>query len=99
MNPFARVFQWVGGALFVGALAFCVYSFLIAWSGAVAFNGPAILIDGILFTAFAAHHSVEGAMAASVLVLGGFPAPRFLFGSISLVVLSSCARRNLKSQI
>jgi len=58
LNPFERVFQWMGGALFVGALAFCVYSFLIVWSRGAAFNGPAVLIDGILFTAFAAHHSV-----------------------------------------
>ena len=58
MNPFERVFQWTGGALFVGAIAFCGYSFAVTWSRAAAFRGPAILIDGILFTAFAAHHSL-----------------------------------------
>jgi methanethiol S-methyltransferase len=58
LNPFGRVFQWTGGALFVGALAFCAYSFVVVWSRAAAFNGPAILIDGILFTVFAAHHSL-----------------------------------------
>src|ERR1700694_3925054 len=58
LNPFERVFQWTGGALFVGALAFCGYSFVIVWSRSGAFNGPAVLIDVVLFTVFAAHHSV-----------------------------------------
>ena len=58
MNLLERVVQWAGGALFVGALAFCGYSFVIVWSRAAAFGARAIPIDVILFTAFAAHHSV-----------------------------------------
>jgi protein-S-isoprenylcysteine O-methyltransferase Ste14 len=57
-----RVFQWLGGALFVGALACCGYSYVKVWSsapaGALEFNGRAIAIDAILFSLFAAHHSV-----------------------------------------
>ena len=68
MTRFSGLFQWTGGLLFVGALAFCGYTFLVVWSqtplivwsrGAV-LNGRAIVIDAILFTAFAAHHSVFG---------------------------------------
>ena len=58
MTSFSRVFVWTGGALFVVALAFCGYAFLVPWSRTAPFNGPAIVIDAILFTAFAAHHSV-----------------------------------------
>jgi methanethiol S-methyltransferase len=58
LNVFERAFQWTGGAVFVGAIAFCGYSFVIVWSHAAEFNGPAILIDALLFTSFAAHHSV-----------------------------------------
>src|SRR5713101_6530211 len=58
LNPFERVFLWTGGAVFAGAIAFCAYSFVMVWSRATEFNGPAILIDALLFTCFAAHHSV-----------------------------------------
>ncbi len=58
MNPFERVFQWTGGALFAGALAFLAYSFVIVWSRAAASSARAIPIDAILFSLFAAHHSV-----------------------------------------
>jgi protein-S-isoprenylcysteine O-methyltransferase Ste14 len=58
MTRFSGLFVWTGGVLFVGALAFCGYTFLIVLSRAAAFNGRAIVVDGILFTAFAAHHSV-----------------------------------------
>ena len=58
MTKFFSLFQWLGAVLFVGALAFCGTTFLIVWSHAPAFNGRAIAVDVILFTAFAAHHSV-----------------------------------------
>ena len=58
MNPFERAFLWTGGAVFAGAIAFCGYSFVIVWSRATEFSGTAILIDALLFTCFAAHHSV-----------------------------------------
>jgi protein-S-isoprenylcysteine O-methyltransferase Ste14 len=58
LSRLERTFQWTGGAVFVSALAVCAYTFLIVWSRTPAFNGRAILIDGILFTIFAAHHSL-----------------------------------------
>ena len=61
-HPLERVFQWLGGALFVGALGCCGYSYAEVWSsapaGTSAFDGRAIAIDTILFSLFAAHHSV-----------------------------------------
>jgi protein-S-isoprenylcysteine O-methyltransferase Ste14 len=62
LSPLERAFQWLGGALFVSALAYCGYSFAEVWSsvpaGTAECNGRAIVIDAIIFSAFAAHHSV-----------------------------------------
>lgn len=53
-------FAWLGGAIFVASLAFFLYAYLVRFgrpgpAGPVA--GPA-LVDLVLFTAFALHHSV-----------------------------------------
>src|SRR5262245_25825303 len=58
MSPFERIFRWAGGVVFVGALAFCAYTFAVVWSRDAEFNGAALAIDALLFTAFATHHSV-----------------------------------------
>ena len=58
MSPVERVFQWAAGAVFVGALAYCAYTFVFVWSRDAEFNGAAIVTDALLFTAFATHHSV-----------------------------------------
>lgn len=58
MSPFERLFRWAGGAAFVGALAFCAYTFVFVWSRDADFNGAAIATDALLFTVFATHHSV-----------------------------------------
>jgi protein-S-isoprenylcysteine O-methyltransferase Ste14 len=58
VSLFERVFRWGGGAVFVGALAFCAYTFIFAWSRDAGFHGAAIAADALLFTAFAIHHSV-----------------------------------------
>jgi methanethiol S-methyltransferase len=52
------VFRWLGGALFVGALAFCGYSYVVAWARSAPFDPGAVAVDAVLFTVFAAHHSV-----------------------------------------
>ena len=57
MNLFERVFRWAGGVIFAGAIAFCGYTFLVAWSGGGPFHRTAIGIDMLLFTLFAFHHS------------------------------------------
>jgi methanethiol S-methyltransferase len=58
MSAFERAFVWVGGAAFVGALAFCAYTFVVVWSRHGEFHRAAIVTDVALFTIFAAHHSV-----------------------------------------
>ena len=58
MHAVEGVGRWAGGAVFVGALAFCGYSYVVVWARPVPFNRPAIALDALLFTAFAAHHSV-----------------------------------------
>jgi len=55
----ARLFAWLGGALFVFSLAFCAWSYLVVWSAPGAFTGwRAFAIDAALFSVFALHHSV-----------------------------------------
>jgi protein-S-isoprenylcysteine O-methyltransferase Ste14 len=44
--------------VFVGALAFCAYSYVATWARAAPFDSAAIAVDAVLFTAFAAHHSL-----------------------------------------
>jgi methanethiol S-methyltransferase len=58
MNLFERVLRWAGGAVFVGALAFCAYTFIVVWSRDAQLNRAAIATNLLLFTVFAAHHSV-----------------------------------------
>jgi protein-S-isoprenylcysteine O-methyltransferase Ste14 len=58
LNLIWRAFQWLGGGVFVAALAFCGYSYVVVWARSAPFDGGAIAIDIALFTAFAAHHSV-----------------------------------------
>ena len=52
------VFVWMGGALFVGALAFCGYSYGVTWAHPAAFDATAAGIDTVLFSIFALHHSL-----------------------------------------
>ena len=52
------VFAWLGGVLFVGALAFCGYSYAITWAHAAPFSAMAGVVDALLFSVFALHHSL-----------------------------------------
>jgi len=60
MSRLERPFVWLGGALFVASLAVCAWSFLFRWShpSAVQVRWPVFLADALLFSVFAAHHSV-----------------------------------------
>jgi protein-S-isoprenylcysteine O-methyltransferase Ste14 len=54
---------WLGGAAFVGSLAFCAWSYTFAFSRAAPAASVdavlrAVLINLVLFGAFAAHHSI-----------------------------------------
>ena len=56
-----RLFQWLGGALFVASLAYCTSWYLIGLGGSPASSGagaPAFAFDAALFWLFAAHHSI-----------------------------------------
>lgn len=55
-----RTFAWAGAALFAGALAYFAWSFLgpfghVATDGPV---GPPLIVDTLLFSLFALHHSL-----------------------------------------
>jgi protein-S-isoprenylcysteine O-methyltransferase Ste14 len=55
---FERLFVWLGGAVFVGSLAFCAYSYLVRWSVPHRHDASALACDAALFSVFAIHHSV-----------------------------------------
>src|SRR5262245_11915925 len=59
MTRFERAFVWVGGALFVGSLAFWLWWYLVALPHSAPWTGWRPLVaDAALFTLFAAHHSI-----------------------------------------
>ena len=58
MTRFNAAFVWAGGGLFVGALAFLTYSYAVTWSRVATFDGAAVAVDALLFSAFALHHSL-----------------------------------------
>ncbi len=51
---------WLGGAAFVASLSFCGWTYLVGWSSPanVEMSWRAIVLDAILVTLFAAHHSL-----------------------------------------
>jgi protein-S-isoprenylcysteine O-methyltransferase Ste14 len=51
-------FVWLGGAVFVGALAFCGYSYAVTWGHPGAFSAAAAAVDAALFSIFALHHTL-----------------------------------------
>jgi protein-S-isoprenylcysteine O-methyltransferase Ste14 len=54
-----RGFVWAGGAMFVGSLTYCAFSYLVSWSSGEPGGGwRAVAADGLLITIFAVHHSV-----------------------------------------
>jgi protein-S-isoprenylcysteine O-methyltransferase Ste14 len=55
---FERLFVWLGGAVFVGSLGFCAYSYIVSWSVPHDGDRSAFAVDGVLFSVFAMHHSV-----------------------------------------
>src|SRR3954464_2730773 len=58
LNPIGSAFRWLGGGVFIGALALCAYSYVVVWARSAPFDSSAVAIDFVLFTAFAAHHTV-----------------------------------------
>jgi protein-S-isoprenylcysteine O-methyltransferase Ste14 len=55
----ARAFVWTGGVIFVGSVTFCAWWFLVALGRSAPASGiQPLVFDALLFSAFAAHHSV-----------------------------------------
>ena len=67
-------FVWLGGVLFVGALAFCGYSYAVPWGHAGTFDAAAVPIDILLFSAFALHHSLFAREAVKAWLSRSVPA-------------------------
>jgi methanethiol S-methyltransferase len=71
----ARVFVWIGGALFAAALGVCGWTFLIAMARPAAFAGwPAVAADAALITLFAGHHSLFARDAVKARLARSVPA-------------------------
>jgi methanethiol S-methyltransferase len=51
-------FVWLGGAIFVFALAYTAYSYAFPWGRTLPFQAAAMSIDAALFSVFALHHSI-----------------------------------------
>jgi protein-S-isoprenylcysteine O-methyltransferase Ste14 len=59
MTRFERVFVWLGGTIFVGSLSLCLWWFLVVLGRRTSPASAASWVwDVLLFSAFAAHHSV-----------------------------------------
>jgi len=59
MTPLTALFKWLGGGLFVAALALTAWAYAFWFGARQPWNGwGIILFDALLFTAFAAHHSI-----------------------------------------
>lgn len=55
----ARVFVWLGGALFVASLTMCAWTYLVAFGRPMPAAGwPPLAFDAALITLFALHHSL-----------------------------------------
>jgi methanethiol S-methyltransferase len=54
-----RIFVWTGGAMFVMSLALCTWWYLVVFARASPFAGwRPVVVDALLFSCFALHHSV-----------------------------------------
>ena len=85
--------MWAGGALFVGALAVCGYSYGVAWSHAAAFDATAGGIDTVFFSVFALHHTLFARASAKRWLSRAVPEPmlRSVYVWVaSLLLISLC---------
>jgi methanethiol S-methyltransferase len=76
-HPAARAFAWAGGALFVAALVYFLFSYSITFGEIVEGKAApeAIAFNLVLFSAFALHHSVFARDAVRALVRRVVSAP------------------------
>jgi methanethiol S-methyltransferase len=72
---FMRLFVWLGGAVFVGSLIVCVWWFVVVLGRPAPPAGTAAWIwNVLLFSAFAAHHSVFARESVKQWLSGAVPA-------------------------
>ncbi len=68
-----KLFQWLGGGVFVAALGVCAWWYVVGLEVSRPFVGPSpVVFDVVLFSVFALHHSLfarTGAKAAMARVL------------------------------
>src|SRR5215467_11669548 len=71
-----RAFVWIGGALFVMSLSWCVWLYGVALSRSAPFAGwTPVVIDAGLVTIFALHHSVFARDGMKALMARVVPPP------------------------
>jgi protein-S-isoprenylcysteine O-methyltransferase Ste14 len=70
-----RAFVWLGGALFVGSLAYCAWWYLFALGApGPGVSGTSVAIDFLLVAVFALHHSVLAREGVKARVARAIPA-------------------------
>jgi protein-S-isoprenylcysteine O-methyltransferase Ste14 len=95
-RPGARIFAWTGAALFAASLVYFLLSYAITY-GAPQFGRPSLLpvvVDVVLFSAFALHHSVFARQRVRAWVHRHVPAAlerSFYVWVASLLFIGVCA--------
>src|SRR5205823_3128658 len=70
-----RALLWTGGAAFVASLALCALTYFVAFGRALPSRGwPPVAADAVLFTLFAAHHSLFAREPVKRAIAGAIPA-------------------------
>lgn len=98
-----RAVVWLGGALFVVALAVCAWSYAAVWGRSAATVDPSALVfDAALFATFAIHHSLFA--RASVKRLFGSLSPQmvrsiYVFAASALLILACAAWRPIGGEL
>ena len=94
-HPAARAFAWAGGALFVAALVYFLFSYSITFGEIVEGKAApgAIALNLVLFSAFALHHSIfaRDAVRAFVRRIVSAPLERAVYVWVaSLMLIGVC---------
>ena len=94
-HPAARAFAWAGGALFVAALVYFLFSYSITFGEIVEGKAApgAIAFNLVLFSAFALHHSIfaRDALRAFVRRIVSAPLERSIYVWVaSLMLIGVC---------
>lgn len=89
----ARAFVWIGGGIFVAALAYCLWSYLVPFGVDRPWAGSAPVVwDAALVTIFALHHSVfaRERIKSRLTSMFGDEARSFYVWVASLLLMAMC---------